>query len=405
MATDSAALSSLKAKTSADNTAEALTARQVCRFASIALCLYPLLLTDPIRSMAQVMPAWWTPVALILLIAPSAAMFAASWCADEWWLRRSAVAAAAAYAAILISFPLFWDGAVTSDGVGAWIAPLAGVASVTAAVAMPIPAAVCYLLGAVFWTRLVSGTIADRMGIDEYVAESAWALLVAAVPFVIGLLALRAGKLLDVVRARTTSGAAQVAAEESRQRERVRFDALTHDGVLSIMLVASRSGVSPDLEHQAAAALDQLDALNLDDGVQRHLSLNEMRVEFETWAALTDAELAIEGPIIAPGSSATYPLEVVRAMTSAMAEALQNSLRHSGSEATRRVTLTIGSDTLTVAVSDDGVGFDQTQVPSNRLGIALSIYGRMTNVRGGSARILSEPGAGTLVLLSWRRPS
>jgi hypothetical protein len=54
-------------------------------------------------------------------------------------------------------------------------------------------------------------------------------------------------------------------------------------------------------------------------------------------------------------------------------------------------------------VRDDGVGFKQSLVRPERLGVARSISGRMNELPGGYAVIDSRPGRGTIVLLGWVR--
>jgi signal transduction histidine kinase len=61
-------------------------------------------------------------------------------------------------------------------------------------------------------------------------------------------------------------------------------------------------------------------------------------------------------------------------------------------------------DSLRVDVIDDGVGFDLRSVPPHRLGLAVSIRGRMAHLPGGSALVQSQPGRGARVVISWSRP-
>lgn len=56
---------------------------------------------------------------------------------------------------------------------------------------------------------------------------------------------------------------------------------------------------------------------------------------------------------------------------------------------------------VTVFVRDRGAGFDMDQVPEDRMGIRQSIIGRMER-HGGGARIRTEPGEGTEVMLTMK---
>jgi signal transduction histidine kinase len=56
-------------------------------------------------------------------------------------------------------------------------------------------------------------------------------------------------------------------------------------------------------------------------------------------------------------------------------------------------------DALTVRVVDRGCGFD-TAMPSTGFGLPWSVVARMRAV-GGGTRVLSAPGDGTTVQLTW----
>ena len=60
-------------------------------------------------------------------------------------------------------------------------------------------------------------------------------------------------------------------------------------------------------------------------------------------------------------------------MAGAAAEAVRNTRRHAGAGGARGVDVRVDSSGVQVVVADDGVGFDPDQVPSSRLGIAVSI--------------------------------
>ena len=62
----------------------------------------------------------------------------------------------------------------------------------------------------------------------------------------------------------------------------------------------------------------------------------------------------------------------------------------------------VEADTVTVFVRDRGQGFDPTDVPDDRQGIAQSIRARVTRY-GGTVDIRSAPGEGAEVALSMPR--
>jgi signal transduction histidine kinase len=74
-----------------------------------------------------------------------------------------------------------------------------------------------------------------------------------------------------------------------------------------------------------------------------------------------------------------------------------NAARHAGVDEVS-VFLDAGNGELSLYVRDRGAGFDPNAVAPDRRGVAESIRGRMERV-GGTARIVSAPGAGTEVEL------
>ncbi len=86
-------------------------------------------------------------------------------------------------------------------------------------------------------------------------------------------------------------------------------------------------------------------------------------------------------------------------LTAAVAEVLNNVDRHA-----RAASAVITVSDRAVTVADDGVGFDPARVRRGR-GVDTSITARM-RAAGGAATIVSAPGAGTEVTLTWRgRPA
>jgi len=91
------------------------------------------------------------------------------------------------------------------------------------------------------------------------------------------------------------------------------------------------------------------------------------------------------------------PSDVLDAFLLALAECLENVRRHSG---VREAHVTIVDDATMVRamITDAGVGFILDDVDSARLGFKESVVARLKEV-GGHARLFSEPGSGTTVVL------
>jgi len=86
------------------------------------------------------------------------------------------------------------------------------------------------------------------------------------------------------------------------------------------------------------------------------------------------------------------------ALDAAVAQCLINVARHAGvSEAELAVGL--GGGEVTVAVMDSGVGFDEADVPEDRIGLRTSIRARVEQ-EGGTVRLWSTRNVGTTVVLA-----
>jgi len=89
------------------------------------------------------------------------------------------------------------------------------------------------------------------------------------------------------------------------------------------------------------------------------------------------------------------------ALDSAVAQCLVNIVRHAGVRSAE-VMIGGGTDELTVAVIDTGVGFDESRVPADRIGLRTSIRARVEH-EGGTVRLWSKPGVGTTIVLTMPR--
>jgi signal transduction histidine kinase len=88
------------------------------------------------------------------------------------------------------------------------------------------------------------------------------------------------------------------------------------------------------------------------------------------------------------------PSEVEAAAYYCCMEAVQNALKHAGSDASISIRLVTDADGLQLEVRDDGLGFD---VARTHNGVGLENMRDRLGAIGGSVMIVSEPGQGTLV--------
>ena len=170
-----------------------------------------------------------------------------------------------------------------------------------------------------------------------------------------------------------------------------------HDEVLSVLSAAMVSTGRPsaalrDEARRAMTALALPEAAPDDDGVPDA----DAAAAIAAGLRRIDPDARFE---LRPGSG-TLPGHVVQT-TSAASEALRNSLRHAGPQATRAVRIATDPAGIEIRIGDDGVGFDPS-ASTHRLGIAASIVGRMDDL-GGTVQLNSAPGRGAEVVLAWQR--
>jgi len=172
---------------------------------------------------------------------------------------------------------------------------------------------------------------------------------------------------------------------------------------MSTLLAAARGAPSRMVVDLATTTLAELDAIGSDDD-DRPFGPVHAVIHFRAAAADADAHAVFDVTAQPTQDHApSIPAEVVRAIGGALAEALRNSARHAGQHARTVVRGTVSGDRVDLEVRDDGVGFDRDAVPPQRLGIAVSIRGRMSRVPQGHATVDSVPGEGTIVSLGWER--
>lgn len=205
---------------------------------------------------------------------------------------------------------------------------------------------------------------------------------------------------VDQANQDSVQAAIDLAKADAIQRERDRIDALVHDTVLTTLLVASNA---TDTSHQKEAEALATSAINkLTDALQTEL-INETISVNSLFSAI---EVAIHRQtnkvsILTEGSTdLIVPTEVSSAVTESAMQAVANSIHHAGRGAKIEVFLKGNETGFKVVVKDNGKGFRPSRVPKNRLGLKLSIIGRVKAV-GGNVFIDSKIGNGTNVIIEW----
>ncbi len=192
--------------------------------------------------------------------------------------------------------------------------------------------------------------------------------------------------------------------ERIRERERAEIAAHLHDSVLQTLALIQRQ------------AADSREVLRLARGQERELrswlygptgyaapdGAGPAAPEISFAAALAAAAGEVEDTYavaVAPVVVGDLPMDPhLAALVAAAREAMVNAAKHSGVGEVS-VYAEIEHGTASVFVRDRGKGFDESEVGTDRRGLAESIRGRMDR-HGGSATVRSQPGEGTEVELT-----
>lgn len=390
------------------------------RFLGLGFIGYPVVSAASILASAPLTDAWWPPLSILLSVGPGILLIAATFRPGTAWLTPLALTTWAGYILGLGLWFVAWNGTTLTnpDDSAQWMVAFCGMPSMVLMLVRP-RLAVAGLL--------VSSTLAHisqqlgRFGevTSDAPVEILWSLVFTGVFLAVVLVATRTGRELDETREETYRTAANVAAASAREVEKERFDAIVHDRVIASLLAVRPGRPDERLAAQAASALDELARV---PGPGDADTVTDVEVVRRIRSAAADISERFDVEVVGgqstdgqdPGDQdgmdvpraerASYPVEVLDAVVEAMSESLRNVLRHAGDDAECAVIVQLASDALSMAVVDDGVGFDPESVAVGRLGIAVSIRGRLARLPGGHARMHSRAGRGTTVQIRWERP-
>ncbi len=382
------------------------TARSLAFALGIGSGIYGLAGGLEVAGQATVAAAWWTVFAVVTVFGSAVLLAAVAFVLPMYRVRSVAAAMAGGVLASAALVPWAMDfGALSGETL--WVYRVTNLGAVAAVLAWPDYVALVYLPTSVAVATVANAHAAGKVATAALVEDFALTLALSAVFAICCWSALRTATTLDRETSAAETKATEVAVAEARERERSRFAALTHDGVMSTLLEASRERDprgrdSRVLARQAQRTLTQLDEFRSGGAAAATVELNTLLDFLRT--AVQGADVAVSFTVQREPDAARLrmPVDMASTMAAALTEAVHNSLRHAGSgRVQRQVIVTVGPHDIRVALIDDGVGFDPERVPTHRLGVAVSILGRMRQVPGGSASVESKPGVGTRVTLSW----
>ncbi|HEY7796408.1 MAG TPA: ATP-binding protein [Microbacteriaceae bacterium] len=347
---------------------------------------------------SYLMPTHWILVALV--VSSQVGLLYGTWLGSKprsWMIYHGVVPFV-----VMALWPfLATDGTSVPEDFRPWVWWAMGMSAISLSVAFRPPFS---LLGAAgitaAWFFFSAEVYAGSIDFDRRIQDSVLVLMLGGVfGSLAGLIIQQFGKV-DQANSDSLRDSVARAQQDAIERERGLVDALVHDRVLNTLLLASKAKHTGDYQSAADSAKQALRELS------KMGSLNRERDSFSSLAlfkALTAEAMEIEGVVVSSGGdgSVVVPAEVAEALTQAALQALENSRKHSGAPRSYLHTES-GSGQIVISIKDYGKGFRASRVRKNRLGLKLSIIGRVEAV-GGKAKIISTPGIGAEVILTWTR--
>jgi len=257
-----------------------------------------------------------------------------------------------------------------------------------------------YVVGNVLTQYIFSTPIGGSHPLSSLILDGLYTILTNGSVAVIALMLRNAAGKSDIANSQRVEAAILAAQVEAQSKERSRLDALVHDSVLTALISAGSSNSEEETRASAELATLAIHRLqNADASYEESASVFCSPLFDSVIAAVQRLDPDIEYKKTCL-SSIEVSGDVASALTEATIQAVQNSIVHAGSKAKREVHLKSSQGNLKIVIKDDGVGFRPNRLPRGRLGIKLSIHGRMQGV-AGKAHIVSAPRKGTTVILEW----
>ena len=301
----------------------------------------------------------------------------------------------------LLTWALQLDGNALADGEKSWIWWGLGIAGISAVggFGLVIGSVFLVLLPATWFLTEISNIdsavnpwLASQDSVFSFLFSSILGLLVVTLRY-------EAAKV-DSANQKANYAAIELAKQDAVDRERDRVDALVHDSVLTTLLVAANAN-DLDSQKRAAAlareAIDKLTHIEENSSDQQKISTNSFFGALAVAVERQNEEVFLHSK---GQSDLLIPADVAEAVTEATLQAVANASQHSGANSKIDVILKGSNRGIKIVVTDNGRGFRPAQIPPNRLGLKLSIIGRMQSV-GGKAFIDSKIGTGTNVIIEW----
>lgn len=371
----------------------------------IATLVFLFLTAGDIAADDAYLQPWWNPIAASLVFGLPPALALTARFLSRAVLRAALSVYAIGFALVVVTFVPAMAATPMPLALSPWPLGITALGTVAAALVWRPSLTWSYLVFNILAMAVVRDLASADASIDQALQDAFFSLAFSAIFTAIALVSVRNARAVDRAVTAAQYAAARASSAAARLRERARLDALVHDEVMTTLFYATVG--TPELDsavaRQARRALDQLQTLG-GETPSAPVATEEFvnRLRSVSLAHSDVVQFTLEGV-----PTGEVPDDMAAAFVEAAGEAVRNSLAYASTDATPRpveVLLQLGDDSVVATISDDGRGFNLRSVPAHRLGIRVSIEGRLAVVPGCAATVESRPGHGTRVTLRWDRP-
>jgi len=343
----------------------------------------------------------WNIVLIGALVA--SLLFAVVAAVTRRFVRIAATTFAGIYLVSLVSWPFaVLDPSRATDD-SSWLYGIMTVATSMAAIGLTVRWASLYLVAIPLIYAIIRVTPAGGdVGPLRAALDSVFALILGGVITIIFFMLRTAASNVDRAQQTALERYSHAVRQHAIEAERVQVDSIVHDSVLTTLLSAARA-YSPEAKELAATMAGNAIG-HLREAVAVAPDSDAVVPASVLASRISEAAATMSQPFVVTTvrlGKATLPIPIAEAMYSAAVQGMVNSLQHGGAGVRRWIEVKgLGHGAIQVRVADEGAGFDLATVPTERLGVRVSILERMSSA-GGHADIVSSPGAGTRVTLRW----
>jgi len=320
------------------------------------------------------------------------------------WVRQGHATVAIVYVVALVSWPFaIIHPQMEVDNY--WLYFLLTVGTSTAGIAFSTRVATIYL----FVVPVIYGIIrmtppGGSESVQHAALDSIYAIILGGAVNIVITMLRHAAQNVDTAQSTALERYGHAVRQHATEVERVQVDSIVHDSVLTTLISAARAYTPEAMELAAVMAGNAIGHLHdaalvqPDDGTTVRLRAVAKRI--------SEAAGGMSPPFQVRGAevgSRSIPVSAGEAVYSAAVQAMVNSIQHAGESPNIERWVMMKSARpggILVEVGDTGRGFSIDSVPTERLGVRVSIIERVTNA-GGTVVINSAPDRGTLVSVRW----